>query len=125
MFKVKGMPMRIGELSKKAGISTSRIRFYEKHDIVPKVIRGDNGYRDYPDTAVKMLTLIDTAQRLGFSLNEIRDALSEAAPNFPSKATMEKALRSKLESIDQHIERVRDRRIQVVKLLEEMETQHL
>jgi MerR family transcriptional regulator, copper efflux regulator len=123
MFKVKGIPMRIGELSKKAGISTSRIRFYEKHDIVPKVIRGDNGYRDYPDTAVKMLTLIDTAQRLGFSLNEIRDALSEAAPNFPSKAAMVKALRSKLESIDQHIERVQDRRIEVVKLLEEMETQ--
>jgi MerR family transcriptional regulator, copper efflux regulator len=122
MFKVKGIPMRIGELSRRTGISTSRIRFYEQHDVVPKVIRGDNGYRDYPDTAVKMLGLIDAAQRLGFSLSEIRDALSEAAPNFPSKAAMAKALRTKLESIDQHIEGVQARRIQVVKLLEEIET---
>ena len=32
--------MRIGELSKKAGISTSRIRFYERHEVLPKAIRG-------------------------------------------------------------------------------------
>jgi DNA-binding transcriptional MerR regulator len=62
--------MRIGELAKRTGVSTSRIRFYEKHDVVPKAIRGENGYRKYPDTAVKMLNLIDGAQRLGFSLRE-------------------------------------------------------
>ena len=112
--------MRIGELSKKAGISTSRIRFYERHEVLPKAIRGVNGYREYPDTAVKMLSLIDGAQRLGFSLGEIRAGLGEAAPNFPSRATMAKALRSKLDAIDQHMKEVRARRRQIVKLLEEM-----
>ncbi|MGO9418414.1 MerR family DNA-binding transcriptional regulator [Roseiarcus sp.] len=52
-FKVKGISMRIGELSRRTGISTSRIRFYEKHEVLPKPIRGENGYREYPDTAVK------------------------------------------------------------------------
>jgi MerR family transcriptional regulator, copper efflux regulator len=99
--------MRIGELSRTAGISTSRIRFYEKHEVLPKARRSENGYREYPDTAVKMLSLIDDAQRLGFSLSEIRDGLSESAPNFPSRASMVKALRSKLESIDRHIKEVR------------------
>jgi DNA-binding transcriptional MerR regulator len=112
--------MRIGELSRKTGISTSRIRFYEKQQVLPKPIRGENGYRDYPDAAVKMLSLIDGAQRLGFSLNEIRDGLSEAAPNFPSRAAMVKALRGKLENIDQHMKEVRGRRRQIVKLLKEM-----
>jgi MerR family transcriptional regulator, copper efflux regulator len=125
MFKVKGIPMRIGELSKRTGLSTSRIRFYEKHEVVPKAIRGENGYREYPDTAVKMLSLIDDAQRLGFSLSEIRDGLSEAAPNFPPRAAMTKALRGKLESIDQHIKEVQARRRQIVKLLEEMADQRL
>jgi MerR family transcriptional regulator, copper efflux regulator len=112
--------MRIGELSRRTGISTSRIRFYEKHDVLPKPTRDGNGYRAYPDTAAKILELIDAAQQLGFSLNEIRSGLSEAAPHFPSHAAMAKALRSKLDHIDQHIKDVRSRRRQIVKLLEEM-----
>ena len=74
--------MRIGELATRTGISASRIRFYERHDVLPKPTRHGNGYRAYPDTAVKILELIDAAQRLGFSLGEIRVALSESAPNF-------------------------------------------
>jgi MerR family copper efflux transcriptional regulator len=112
--------MRIGELSSRTGISTSRIRFYEKHAVLPKPTRNGNGYRAYPDTAVKILELIDAAQQLGFSLNEIRAGLSESAPNLPSQAAMAKALRSKLDHIDQHIKDVRARRRQIVKLLKEM-----
>jgi MerR family copper efflux transcriptional regulator len=112
--------MRIGELSRRTGVSTSRIRFYERHDVLPKPIRDGNGYRKYPDTALKILELIDNAQRLGFSLSEIRAGLSEAAPNFPSRAAMVKALRSKLDHIDQHIKEVRARRRRILKLLKEM-----
>src|ERR1700728_3584589 len=112
--------MRIGELSKPTGISTSRIRFYERHEVLPKPLRNGNGYREYPDTAAKILELIDAAQQLGFSLSEIRAALSEAAPNFPSRGALVKALRSKLDHIDQHMKEVRARRRQIVKLLKEM-----
>jgi MerR family transcriptional regulator, copper efflux regulator len=118
-FKVKEILMRIGELSRRTGISTSRIRFYEKHDVLPKPARNGNGYRTYPETAAKILELIDTAQQLGFSLNEIRAGLSEAAPNLPSHVAMVKALRSKLDQIDQHMKDVRARRRQIVKLLKE------
>ena len=112
--------MRIGELSRRTGISASRIRFYERRRVLPEAIRGENGYREYPDTAVKTLGLIDDAQRLGFSLSEIRAGLSEAAPGFPSHAAMVKALRGKLESIDQHLKEVRARRREIVRLLVEM-----
>jgi DNA-binding transcriptional MerR regulator len=112
--------MRIGELSRRTGISTSRIRFYEKHDVLPKPTRNGNGDRTYPDTAAKILELIDAAQHLGFSLNEIRTGLSEAAPNLPSKAAMAEALQSKLEHIDQHMKDVRARRRQIMKLLKEL-----
>ena len=112
--------MRIGELSERTGISASRIRFYERHEVLPKPARNGNGYRAYPGTAAKILELIDAAQRLGFSLGEIRAALSEAAPNFPSRAAMVKALRGKLDHIDRHIKDVRARRRQIVKLLKDM-----
>ena len=114
------MMVRIGELARRTGIAASRIRFYERHAVLPRALRGGNGYRHYPETAVKLLRLIDGARRLGFSLSEIRGALSEAAPNFPSRAAMTKALRGKLAGIDRHIAEVRARRRQIVKLLQDM-----
>jgi MerR family transcriptional regulator, copper efflux regulator len=121
MFKVKEMTMRIGELSRKTGVSASRIRFYERHRVVPRALRDRSGYRDYPDSAVKMLGFIDGAQQLGFSLSEIRKGLGESAAKFPSHAAIAQALRGKLESIDQHMKEVRSRRRQIVKLLGELE----
>jgi DNA-binding transcriptional MerR regulator len=58
--------MRIGELSRKTGISTSRIRFHEKHNVLPKPARNGNGYRTYPDTAAKILELIRCCATIGF-----------------------------------------------------------
>lgn len=113
--------MRIGELAKRTGITASRIRFYERHAVLPQPMRGENGYREYPEKAVKMLCLIDDAQRLGFSLSEIRAGLSEAAPNFPSRAAKVKALRKKLESVDRHLREIRARRRQLLKFLKEMD----
>ena len=113
--------MRIGELSKRTGIAASRIRFYERHRVLPRPRRDANGYRTYPATAVKLLGLIDGSQQLGFSLSEIRAALSESAPHFPSHAAMAKALRAKLESIDKHMRDIRARRRQIVTLLKQLE----
>ena len=90
--------MHIGALSKRTGVAASRIRFYEKHAVLPPPVRGANGYREYADSAAAVLCLIDDAQRLGFSLSEIRAALGEAAPDLPSHAMMVKALRAKLAS---------------------------
>jgi DNA-binding transcriptional MerR regulator len=67
-----------------------------------------------------MLGFIDAAQRLGFSLKEIRAGLNESAPDFPSRAAMVKALRGKLQSLDQHVKEVRARRREIVRLLEDM-----
>lgn len=119
-FKVK-LRMRIGELAGKTGVAASRIRFYERHGVLPKAARNPNGYRVYPETAAKALVVIDRAQQLGFSLSEIRRSLGEAAPGFPSHAATIRLLRGKLESIDQHMREVRARRREVVRLLRDME----
>jgi DNA-binding transcriptional MerR regulator len=113
--------MRIGELAKKAELSTSRIRFYEAQALIPNARRSSNGYRQYPDEAVDLLRLIDGAQRLGFSLSEIRNGLTQAAPSLPSTRAMYKALQRKLVSIDQHIREAKARRKEIVKLIAELE----
>lgn len=112
--------LRIGELSRQTGVAASRIRFYERNGVLPKAGRGLNGYRQYPQTAVKLLALIDGAQRLGFSLAEIRAALADAAPNFPSHDALARALRTKLAALDQHLKDIHARRREIQTLLKEL-----
>ncbi|NAW85720.1 MerR family transcriptional regulator [Photobacterium halotolerans] len=64
--------MNIGELSRKTGLATSRIRFYEKIGLLKTVRRKANGYRSYPPEAVMVLNMITTGQQAGFSLDELR-----------------------------------------------------
>ena len=52
--------MKIGEVSKIVGISTSAIRFYERHGLLGsvKVSRAGNGYRIYSSQEVEEILLI-------------------------------------------------------------------
>src|SRR5690349_7699452 len=67
--------MKIGELAKLTGLATSRIRFYESAGLLHAVARRANGYRDYPPETASVLEIIDSAQRAGFSLEQIRHLL--------------------------------------------------
>jgi DNA-binding transcriptional MerR regulator len=67
--------MRIGELSRRTGLSQDTIRYYERISLLPKVARSPNGYRDYRDEAVRRLRVIRNAVALGFPLAEIARVL--------------------------------------------------
>ena len=69
--------MKIGELAKEAGLAPSRIRYYEALGLIGSVDRGLNGYRQYSRETRQILEIIVTAQRAGFSLDEIRNLLPQ------------------------------------------------
>jgi MerR family redox-sensitive transcriptional activator SoxR len=66
--------MAIGEVAERAGMSTSRIRYYEARGLVPEPERAA-GKRRYGAEVFRRLAIIDAAQRVGFTLEEIRDLL--------------------------------------------------
>ncbi|KVN28570.1 transcriptional regulator [Burkholderia pyrrocinia] len=76
--------MKIGELAARTGMTTSAIRFYEQSGLLPPAGRGQNGYRIYDEASAERLRMIQLAQRLGFSLVDMRvmademDAFSKA-----------------------------------------------
>ena len=57
--------MNISALARRAGISTSGVRWYEAAGVLPQAARGDNGYRQYSDADLARLTLVLTLRRLG------------------------------------------------------------
>ncbi len=67
--------MTIGQLAKRTGLTSSRIRFYEEMGLLGEVERKPNGYRTYSEETVVLLELITVAQNVGFSLEEIRTLL--------------------------------------------------
>jgi DNA-binding transcriptional MerR regulator len=66
--------LAIGEVAARAGMSTSRIRYYEGRGLLPEPERAA-GKRRYTEEVFRRLAIIDAAQRVGFTLEEIRDLL--------------------------------------------------
>jgi len=66
--------MPIGEVAERAGMTASRIRFYEARGLLPEAERA-GGKRRYGQEVLRRLEIIDAAQRVGFTLAEIRDLL--------------------------------------------------
>jgi MerR family transcriptional regulator, redox-sensitive transcriptional activator SoxR len=69
-----GQQLAIGEVAARTGMSASRIRYYEARGLLPESER-TAGKRRYTEEVFRRLAIIDAAQRVGFTLAEIRDLL--------------------------------------------------
>ena len=65
--------LQIGRVAQRTGLSVDAIRFYEKAGLLPRPVRSSGGYRLYGEQEIADLEFVQKAQRLGFSLNEIRE----------------------------------------------------
>ena len=98
--------MLIKELSECVDISIDTIRFYEKQGLLDETHfeRASNGYRHYNDLSVQRLQLIKMGQLVGFTLNEMREAIHAWETDEISAAEKEFYLCRKLEEIEQKME---------------------
>lgn len=112
--------MNIGELARRTGLTNSRIRFYESAGLLTAVDRRPNGYRIYPPEAVTVLELITTAQKAGFTLDEIRKLLPSSLEKWNHAALIE-ALQRKVADIEALEARLRQSKKQLVALIRDIE----
>lgn len=67
--------MTIGTFAKAIGVNVETIRFYQRKGLLTKHNRPYGSIRRYGDMDVARARFIKSAQRLGFSLNEIEELL--------------------------------------------------
>ena len=67
--------MRISQLARKTGLTTSSIRYYEKEGLIQSN-RYENNYREYKNDAVDTLNFIMQCKQSGFTLKEASVLLS-------------------------------------------------
>ena len=69
--------MRIAELAKQTGVTTSALRYYEARGLIRPNARTESGYRVFGRQAVGQVGFIRRAKALGLSLTEIERLLRE------------------------------------------------
>ena len=65
----------IGSVAGELGLNPKTLRYYEDIGLLPEANRTISGYRVYQPEITERLKFIKQAQRLGFSLNEIKEIL--------------------------------------------------
>lgn len=66
--------MRIGELSKKTGVSVRALRYYDQKQLL-RSKRGENGYRIFDEESVERVRLIQLYLGLGLNTKQIEQIL--------------------------------------------------
>ena len=67
--------MAIGRLAEHAGVSVETIRYYQRKSLLPEPQRPQGSVRRYGPADVARVRFIKSAQRTGFSLDEIAQLL--------------------------------------------------
>jgi MerR family redox-sensitive transcriptional activator SoxR len=104
--------LTIGQVADRANAAPSALRFYEREGLISSA-RSDGGQRRYHRDVLRRLAFIRAAQRVGLSLDEIREALSTLPDNrTPTAADWRQLSRSWRPLLDRRIaelQRVRDK----------------
>jgi len=103
--------LAIGEVSDRTGVSVSALRFYERHGLIGAT-RSPGGQRLFAREVIRRVSFIRIAQRLGLSLDEIREALSALpegrTPTAADWARLSRSWRSRIDRQIALLERLRD-----------------
>jgi MerR family redox-sensitive transcriptional activator SoxR len=96
--------VKIGELSARAGVNASAIRYYEKMGLLAAPHRV-GGQRRYPSDTFDRVLLIRFAGEMGFTLGEIKLFLHGLRDDAPVRPRWKKLAHRKIREVDENIKR--------------------
>jgi len=70
----------IGEVSRRSGVASSALRFYEQRGLISSE-RAGSGHRRFPRAVLRRIAFVVFAQRLGLTLEEIGVELAKLPPH--------------------------------------------
>ncbi|HET9121087.1 MAG TPA: redox-sensitive transcriptional activator SoxR [Solirubrobacterales bacterium] len=102
--------LTIGEVAKRSGVASSALRFYEEKGLIGSE-RAGSGHRRYPRAVLRRIAFIVFAQRIGLTLEEIRDELGKLpgdhAPNRRDWSRLSASWTSRIDDRIAELERLR------------------
>jgi len=74
--------LTVGQVAQRMNITRSAVRWYDDHGLLPSERTAGNQRRFFADVQCRV-AMIRAAQRVGLSIAEIREALSDLPPGQP------------------------------------------
>jgi MerR family transcriptional regulator, redox-sensitive transcriptional activator SoxR len=103
--------LTIGELSARSGVASSALRFYEERELISSE-RASSGHRRFARPVIRRVAFIVFAQRVGLSLDEIRDELvklpADRAPNRGDWAKLSSSWSGRIDARIAELERLKE-----------------
>jgi len=91
-------------------VKATTIRYYEQRGVLPPATRSAAGYRLYPQSMLRRLIVVRSAQRFGFSLERIAGFLKVRDTGGKPCETVRAAAEHLLSDVDRQIAALRERR---------------
>src|SRR5689334_1050600 len=96
-------PLTIGELAARSGVAASALRYYEERGLIFSE-RTSAAHRRYPRSTLRRVAFIVFAQRVGLTLEEIREELAKLpADRVPNRGDWARLTRTWQGRIDERI----------------------
>lgn len=96
--------LTIGELSRRSGVTSSALRFYERKGLIEST-RTDGNQRRYLPSTLRRVAFVQAGSAAGIPLAELRDALDTLPPGkAPTKRDWERLSRRWRRELDERIE---------------------
>src|SRR4029079_14045325 len=77
--------------------------YYERRGLLPRPPRRESGYREFPDTAVRVVRFIKRAQDLGFTLAQAAEMLKLRNDRRRDRALVRAVAEHRITDIDRKI----------------------
>ena len=74
--------LTIGAFAKAAGVNVETIRFYQRKGLLPEPDKPYGSIRRYGEADVARVKFVKSAQRLGFSLDEVARVIRDEQPDI-------------------------------------------
>jgi MerR family transcriptional regulator, copper efflux regulator len=91
------------KLAKEGGVNVETIRYYERHGLLPRVPRTASGYRQFSESHAIRLRFIRHAQKLGFTLKEVKELLNLRVKPGSGCADVRRKAEGKITDVDSKI----------------------
>lgn len=112
----------IGELSRKTGIPTQTIRYYEQQGLLQATERTDAGYRLYSDAEVERMRFIQQAKLFGLTLEQVKQLMDVSAEGIAPCGHLQRMVGEHINDINRRIQELMAFKDELSRRYEEMGT---
>ncbi len=100
--------VQIGELSKETGVAVSALRYYQEVGLLEPSYISETKYRYYQFSDIALAKFIKKSQKLGFSLDDIKQILNERHQGRSPCPKVRSLAKQKINKLHEQIEELRD-----------------